>query len=89
MTLKERIEITRARLNRYREAEDAILSAQSYTLDGMSLTRANLPDVQKMINELENELTRLTLQAHKSTRSRMRMVIPSDSLNSYRMRAIT
>lgn len=89
MTLKERIEITRARLNRYREAEDAILSAQSYTLDGMSLTRAELPHVQKMINELENELTRLMLQVRKTSRSRMRMVIPSDGLNSYRMRAIT
>ena len=89
MTLKDRIEMTRARLNRYREAEDAILSAQSYSLDGMSLTRANLPHVQKMINDLENELSRLTLQQHKATRSRMRVVVPSDGLNMQRMRAIT
>lgn len=40
------------RLKQYIEAEEAILSGQSYTIGNRTLTRANLATVEKVINEL-------------------------------------
>ena len=45
------------RLELYYEAERRILSvAQSYTIGNRQLTRANLAEIRKTINELEDEL---------------------------------
>ena len=45
------------RLELYYEAERHILSgAQSYTIGNRQLTRANLAEIRKTINELEDEL---------------------------------
>ncbi len=45
------------RLELYYEAERRILSgAQSYTIGNRLLTRANLAEIRKTINELEDEL---------------------------------
>ena len=82
MTINDRINLTKARLMRYREAENAILSAQSYSIEGMNLTRADLSTVQKIIAELERELARLERAALKTGRSRMRMIVPLDSTRS-------
>ena len=43
------------RLYQYIEAERAILQGQAYTLDGRSVTRADLAAVRKGIAELEAE----------------------------------
>ena len=43
------LEMNKKRLTMYYEAEQAILLNQSYTVDGMTLNRANLSHVQKMI----------------------------------------
>ena len=40
------------RLKAYLEAEQAILRGQSYTLEGRSLTRADLNVVRKVIDDL-------------------------------------
>lgn len=40
------------RLQRYLEAEEAILTGQSYTIGNRTLTRANLNEVQKIIDDL-------------------------------------
>lgn len=40
------------RLKQYIEAEEAILSGQSYTIGNRTLTRANLATVEKVIKEL-------------------------------------
>lgn len=40
------------RLKQYLEAEEAILSGQSYTIGNRTLTRANLATVEKVIKEL-------------------------------------
>ena len=88
MTLHDRINMTLARLNRYREAENAVLSAQSYSLEGMQLDRANLKDIQEMIAKLENELVRLERAALKTGRSRMRMIVPLDGGGMYHARRI-
>ncbi len=41
------------RLKRYVEAEIAVLSGQSYTIGGRTLTRANLSEIRKAIDDLE------------------------------------
>ena len=49
--------IKRRRLFAYMEAERAILmGAQSYTLDNRTLTRANLSEIRKVIDELIAEI---------------------------------
>lgn len=80
VSLRDRIKILLARLERYQAAEDAILSAQSYTVDGMTLTRADLPRVQEIIEKLERELSRLCAREKGFSRSRMRVVIPSEGM---------
>lgn len=40
------------RLKKYIEAEEAILSGQSYTIGNRTLTRANLATVERVIQEL-------------------------------------
>lgn len=88
MTLHDRINMTRARLNRYREAENAVLSAQSYSIEGMQLNRANLKDIQEMIAKLENELAGLERAALKTGRSRARLIVPLDGAAMYHARRI-
>lgn len=88
MTIHDRINMIQARLSRYREAEDAILSAQSYSLEGMQLTRANLKDVQNMIASLERELASLERAALKTGRSRIRMIVPVDGISRTSARGI-
>lgn len=40
------------RLQRYLEAEKAVLKNQSYTIGGRTYTRANLADIRKAIDDL-------------------------------------
>lgn len=68
-----RLEMKKQRLAMYYEAEQAILTGQSYTIGGQTLNRANLSHVVKQIKELEKEITRLERGG-----SRVRRVIPID-----------
>ena len=61
-TIKEHIHIAESRLALYYKAEKAILSGQSYEIEGLKLTRANLKDVQSMIASLENKISALNAQ---------------------------
>ena len=47
-----RKELQRRRLTLYLEAEEAVLAGQSYTLEGRSLTRANLSEIREAIEGL-------------------------------------
>ena len=49
-------EIKKRRLFMYLEAEKAILSGQSYTLDNRTLTRPNLSEVRAEISRLIEEI---------------------------------
>lgn len=69
-----RLEVNKARLELYYKAEKAILTGQSYEIEGLKLTRANLADVQKMIAKLENEVAKLSAPR----RARLRVVVPKD-----------
>lgn len=72
--IKEQLEITKSRLILYYKAEKAILSGQSYEVEGLKLTRANLKDVQNMIAGLEKDIS--ALQAKLKGRKKFRVVIP-------------
>lgn len=61
------IERKKARLEMYYAAEEAILGgAQSYTIGSRSLTRANLSEIDAMIDKLETEIG--VLEAGKKPR---------------------
>ena len=71
---KEQLAIAKARLTLYYKAEKAILSGQSYEIEGLKLTRADLGKVQDMIADLENKVDRLSAKP----RTRRRVLVPVD-----------
>ena len=73
-TIREQIHIAESRLALYYKAEKAILSGQSYEIEGLKLTRANLKDVQSMINTLESKIS--ALNAKLRGRAKFRIVRP-------------
>ena len=73
-TIKEQIHIAESRLALYYKAEKAILNGQSYEIEGLKLTRANLKDVQGMINTLESKIS--ALNAKLRGRAKFRIVRP-------------
>lgn len=74
VTIKEQIQIAESRLTLYYKAEKAILSGQSYEVEGLKLTRANLKDVQNMIAALENKIS--ALKSRQRGRAKYRIVRP-------------
>ena len=73
-TIKEQLQIAESRLTLYYKAEKAILSGQSYEMEGLKLTRAILKDVQSMISALESKIS--ALKAQLRGRARFRVVRP-------------
>ena len=73
-TIKEQIQIAESRLTLYYKAEKAILSGQSYEVEGLKLTRANLKDVQNMIAALGNKIS--ALKFRQRGRAKYRIVRP-------------
>jgi hypothetical protein len=74
MAENERLETKKARLKLYLKAEIAVLSGQSYEIEGLKLTRANLKDVQDMITRLENDIAKLS----GKRRTRTKFIVPRD-----------
>lgn len=72
--IREQIQIAESRLILYYKAEKAILSGQSYEVEGLKLTRANLKDVQSMIKALEEKIS--ALKGKLRGRSKFRIVRP-------------
>lgn len=70
-----KLEATKDRLLMYYNAEKAILSSQSYSVGGKTLTRANLKEVQALIKELEQEVK--VLESNRKTR-RIGRIVPMD-----------
>ena len=73
-TNSEKLAVAKARLTLYYRAEKAILSGQSYEIEGLKLTRADLGKVQDMIADLENKVDRLSAKP----RPRRRVLVPVD-----------
>ena len=59
-----------AQLTLYITAEQTVLTGQSYTIAGRSLTRANLGDIQQGISTWDARLKQLSLRAAGRGRSR-------------------
>lgn len=85
----ERLAVLRGRYRKYLEAERAILTGQSYSMEGLSLTRANLADVQKAIAQLETQILIEERKASGTRRSRLRVIVPVDGLRMGRRRMFT
>ena len=70
--IRARLEFRRAALTKLREAYIALLDGgvKSYSLENRSLTRFDLPDLKKAIEDMENEIDELEalLQGRKSRR---------------------
>ena len=73
--IKEKLEIAEKRLLLYLQAEQAILSGQSYEIGDRKLTRANLKDVVSTINSLKKEIA--ILESKLNCRTRVKIVRPS------------
>ena len=70
--IKEDLYIAEKRLELYLNAEEAILSGQSYEMGDRKLTRANLKDVVSTINSLKKEIA--ALETRLNGRARVRIV---------------
>ena len=80
-SIKLKLEIKKARLLKYYEAEQAILSGQEYELEGLRLTRADLKVVRDTIYDLEHEIELLEQSLNPSkARPRFRVVIPKEEI---------
>lgn len=87
--MSAKLEILRARLLMYYRAEKAILTGQSYEIEGLKLTRADLGQVISMINQLEKEVRQLeSEEGFRIVRSRIRYVVPADGTSKYRARRL-
>lgn len=69
-----KIDRVKSRLEKYYDAEEKILLGQSYSMGSRSLTRANLPHVQSMIQTLENQLE--ALETNGSTNRKVKHIVP-------------
>ncbi|MGG3504767.1 hypothetical protein ABES58_04700 [Paenibacillus lautus] len=74
-----RLEQLQVRLSQYIACEAAILDgAQSYSIAGRNLTRANLSDISEMIRYLEKEIATETSRCLGKGRNKMFGIIPRD-----------
>lgn len=69
------VALAQAQLDLYLEAERKVLSNQSYSLLGRTLTRANLAEIQAGIDLWDRRVK--DLAAKESGRGRTRIVSPS------------
>ena len=79
-SIKLKLEIKKARLLKYYEAEQAILSGQEYEMEGLRLTRADLKVVRDTIYDLEHEIENLEQVSQSKTRPRFKVVIPKEGI---------
>jgi len=74
-----RLEELKLRLSQYIACESAILNgAQTYSIAGRSLTRANLSEIAEMIKYLEKEIAAEEAKSRGRGRNKVFGVIPRD-----------
>lgn len=79
MSTYEKLKKKKNRLEMYYQAEEKILEgAQSYQLGTRNLTRANLAEIRKMIEQLEKEVEDLEKIAEGHKPRRAIAVVPRD-----------
>jgi hypothetical protein len=78
--IKEQLEQAELFLKAWRDAELAVTSAQSYSISGRSLTRANLSEIRQQINYWETKVRDLNRkQLGLKPRRKIFGTIPIDS----------
>lgn len=77
---KARLEFRRTALKAAQDAYTALLSGQvqSYAIGSRNLTRLDLAQLKKEIDELEKEIDELTATLNGGTRRRAMGVVPRD-----------
>lgn len=77
--IETRLKTYRTRLDLYIKAEAAILEgAQSYSIGSRHLTRADLAEIRKMINTLEDGIDEMEAALSGGGRRKCVRVIPRD-----------
>lgn len=77
--IESRLKTYKERYELYIKAEAAILEgAQSYSIGSRHLTRADLAEIRKMINTLEDGIDELESQLAGGSRRKCIRVIPRD-----------
>lgn len=72
---EERLARYKRQREKYLKAEEAVLNAQSYSIGSREVTRANLPEITRMIEYLDDKID--TLECRGGKRQTYR-VIPRD-----------
>ena len=72
------VEHCNERLNLWFDAEAAIASGQSYTIDNRRLERANLSQVREQIKFWQSELVKAKAAANGKGRRRTVRIVPRD-----------
>lgn len=65
-------------LNGWLEAEKMVMAGQSYSINGQTVTRANLSDIRKSVQYWQGQVNRLERQKKGRGRTRIIHVIPTD-----------
>lgn len=65
-------------LEKWLDAELAIINGQSYSIDGRSLTRASLSEVRNQIDYWKNELSKTENINRRGGKNRVFRVVPRD-----------
>lgn len=72
------IEEVRSRLKMWLDAEEAVASGQSYTIDNRKLERAHLSQVREQIKFWQKELAKAEAVAYGRGRRKVTRVVPRD-----------
>lgn len=78
MTVSDRLNRAKERLNAYYEAELKVLAGQEYRMGTKSLTRADLGEIRRAIANLEDLVAELEAQAAGKGRRKVFGIIPRD-----------
>lgn len=65
-------------LDSWLEAEKHVQAGQSYSIDGKTVTRANLSEIRNAIKYWEAKVTQLKRKSKGKGRTRVSQVIPMD-----------
>jgi len=60
------------------EAEKAVMAGQSYSIDGKTVTKANLSDIRNSVKHWESQISLLRRKAKGKGRARLTNVVPMD-----------